>query len=870
MTAEETRLVEARGRRVHWYRWGPYVSERQWGTVREDYSADGSAWEYLPHDHARSRAYRWGEDGIAGISDNHQRLCFAIAVWNGVDPILKERLFGLSGPQGDHGEDVKERYFHVDNTPSHAYMEYLYVYPQRAFPYDDLVQENARRSKADDEYELDDTHVFDGNRFFEVTVRYAKAGPEDILVRIGVKNRGPERATLHVLPTLWFRNTWSWLPGAPKPLLGEVEPGVVEATHATLGRRYFHCKDPREVLFTENESNAERLWGVPNPSPFVKDAFHAYLVDGRDDAVNRQSTGTKCAAHYVLDLATGEERVVKLRLTDQADVPAPFGDGFDETFAARLREADEFYERVNPFETSAQKRALQRRAFAGLLWSKQYYRYIVKDWLDGDPGAPPPPEERKHGRNHEWLHVHTDDILAMPDKWEYPWFASWDLAFHVVPLAMIDPEFAKRQLVLLTREWYMHPNGQLPAYEWAFGDANPPVHAWAALRIYQIERKMRGAGDRLFLERVFQKLLMNFTWWLNRKDADDNDVFQGGFLGLDNIGVFDRSAELPTGGHIDQADGTSWMAMYALNMLAIALELAPDNLAYEDIATKFFEHFLRIADAMNHVSESDVGLWDEEDGFYYDVLHLPDGRFERLAVRSIVGLIPLFAVQILEPDVLAALPDFRRKVEWFIRHRPDLRENVACMETEGIGARRLLAICGRDRLRRLLSRMLDETEFLSGGGVRSLSKQHLHQPFTLTVDGMEHHVAYEPAESRTGVFGGNSNWRGPVWFPINYLLVEALQKFDYYFGDGFTIECPTGSGEMMNLWHVAAELSRRLVTLCEQPVAGWPGRTLFFEYFDGDTGRGLGACQQTGWTAIVAKLLQQAAEYRDKAPDRDA
>jgi hypothetical protein len=870
MTAEETRLVEARGRRVHWYRWGPYVSERQWGTVREDYSADGSAWEYLPHDHARSRAYRWGEDGIAGISDNHQRLCFAIAVWNGVDSILKERLFGLSGPQGNHGEDVKERYFHLDNTPSHAYMEYLYVYPQRAFPYDDLVKENARRGKADGEYELDDTHVFDGGRYFDVMVRYAKAGPEDILVRIAVRNRGPERATLHVLPTLWFRNTWTWHPGVPKPLLGEVEPGVVEATHPTLGRRYLHCKDPREVLFTENESNAERLWGAPNASPFVKDAFHTYLVDGREDAVNRQSTGTKCAAHYVLDLAAGEERVVQLRLTDRADISQPFGDGFDETFAARLREADEFYARINPFETSAPRRALQRRAFAGLLWSKQYYRYIVKDWLDGDPGAPPPPEERKHGRNHEWLHVHTDDILAMPDKWEYPWFASWDLAFHVVPLAMIDPEFAKRQLVLLTREWYMHPNGQLPAYEWAFGDANPPVHAWAALRIYQIERKMRGAGDRLFLERVFQKLLMNFTWWLNRKDADDNDVFQGGFLGLDNIGVFDRSAKLPTGGHIDQADGTSWMAMYALNMLAIALELAPDNPAYEDIATKFFEHFLRIADAMNHVSESDVGLWDEEDGFYYDVLHLPDGRFERLAVRSIVGIIPLFAVQILEPDVLAALPDFARKMEWFIRHRPDLRENVACMETEGIGARRLLAICGKDRLRRLLSRMLDETEFLSDGGVRSLSKQHLHQPFVLTVEGMEHRVAYEPAESRTGVFGGNSNWRGPVWFPINFLIVEALQKFDYYLGDGFTIECPTGSGKMMNLWHVAAELSRRLVTLCEQAVSGWPGRTLFFEYFDGDTGRGLGACQQTGWTAIVAKLLQQAAEYRDKAPDRDA
>ncbi len=862
MTAEERRLSQARGRREHWQRWGSYLSERQWGTVREDYSPDGSAWTYLPHDHARSRAYRWGEDGIAGICDNHQRLCFAIALWNGTDPILKERLFGLSGLEGNHGEDVKERYFHLDNTPSHAFMTYLYEYPQRAFPYEKLLEVNAGRGKDAPEFEIDDTDAFADDRYFQAYVRYAKASPEDVLIEVRVVNRAAQTARLHVLPTLWFRNTWSWLPGSPKPLLGAVGPDVVETTHASLGRRYLLCERPDGLLFTENETNAQRLFGAANSSPYVKDAFHAYVVDGRSDAVNPAQTGTKCAAHYAFDLGSGGERTIKLRLTDAQDLSAPFGPEFDETFALRSREADEFYARIDPYEPSPERRALQRRAFAGLLWTKQYYHYIVKTWLDGDPGEPPPPPSRKHGRNHEWLHVYNDDVLAMPDKWEYPWFASWDLAFHVVPLAMIDPDFAKRQLLLLTREWYMHPNGQLPAYEWAFGDVNPPVHAWAALRVYQIERKIYGAGDRRFLERVFQKLLMNFTWWLNRKDADENDVFQGGFLGLDNIGVFDRSAALPTGGHIDQADGTSWMAMYSLNMLGIAIELMQDNPAYQDIASKFFQHFLRIAEAMNHVGDDEIGLWDEQDGFFYDVLHLPDGRHERMAVRSMVGLIPLMAVYVLEPSIVRhTTNDFARRFQWFISHRPDLHENVADLQAEGVHGRRLLALCGPDRLRRILTRMLDETEFLSQGGIRSLSKYHLEHPYCVTVDGMEHRVTYEPAESTSGLFGGNSNWRGPVWFPVNYLLVESLQRFHHYYGDDFRVECPTGSGRMLNLWQVADEISHRLLSLCEKKSDASRDRPQFFEYYDGDTGKGLGASHQTGWTALVAKLVQQRAEH---------
>ncbi len=882
MTAEELRLEADAARTAYWRRWGPYLSERQWGTVREDYSADGTAWRYLPHDHARSRAYRWGEDGIAGMCDNHQRLCFAIALWNGRDPIIKERLFGLDGDEGNHGEDVKECYYFLDNTPTHAYMRALYRYPQAAFPYDELVAENRRRTREQPEYELIDTGVFAQNRFWDVFIEYAKAAPDDIAVRITVHNRGPDRAQLTLLPTLWFRNTWSWFPGSPRPALHAATdaPTIgVEALHPVLGRYLLECAGECELLFTENETNDERLFGVANTGPYVKDAFHAYLVHGERSAVNPLREGTKCAARYALDVEPGGSREIRLRLHASQALGA---DGTAQrTFAAlfeqRKAEADAFYARITPFAMSDDMRAVQRQAFAGMLWSKQYYRYVVKQWLDGDPAGPPPPTERLEGRNHQWVHVHAEDVLSMPDTWEYPWFAAWDLAFHVVCFAMIDPAFAKRQLLLLTREWYMHPDGQLPAYEWAFDDVNPPVHAWAALRVYRIEREMYGKSDLLFLERVFQKLLMNFTWWLNRKDADENDIFQGGFLGLDNIGVFDRSAQLPTGGHIDQADGTAWMGMYCMNMLSIAIELALEKPAYEDIASKFFEHFLRIAEAMNHVGEKEIGLWDDEDGFYYDVLHLPNGDHDALRVRSTVGLAPLFAVATAEAALGDRLPALRGRVEWFLSHRPDLAANVASFTVPGMNGRRLLAIVNRDRLTRILYRMLDESEFLSPHGVRALSKYHQQRPFTFCADGHTHVVDYEPAESRTGTFGGNSNWRGPVWFPINFLVIEALQVFHYYYGDDFKIECPTGSGTFMNLWDVAMELEHRLMALFlrdgegRRPVFGddatiqddpmWRDHVLFYEYFNGDTGAGLGASHQTGWTGIVAKMIRQCAQY---------
>ena len=875
LTGEERRLEEVRTRAQHWRRWGPYLSERQWGTVREDYSAGGTAWEYLPHDHARSRAYRWGEDGIAGISDNHQRLCFAVALWNGEDPILKERLFGLTGNEGNHGEDVKECYFYLDNTPTHSYMLYLYKYPHNAYPYARLVEENRRRTKAEPEFELLDTGVFADGRYFDVFVEYAKAGPDDVCVRITAHNRGPSKRALTVLPTLWFRNTWSWTPGSDKPemhaLPKRAGAAVVETSQATLGTRWLYCEAPDELIFTKNETNKERLFGVPNDSPYVKDAFHEYVVRGRKEAIDTGRRGTKCAARFLREVAGGRATVIRLRLCDSADVSKPFDD-FDEVFARCRREADEFYARVTPFPMSDEMRSVQRQAFAGMLWSKQFYHYVVEEWLDGDPAGPPPPPQRESARNSHWRHLYTDDILSMPDKWEYPWFAAWDLAFHTISLAMIDPEFAKRQLVLLTREWYMHPNGQLPAYEWAFDDVNPPVHAWAALRVYKIEKKMYGRADKHFLERVFQKLLLNFTWWLNRKDADENDVFQGGFLGLDNIGIFDRSAELPTGGHIDQADGTSWMAVYCLNMLAIALELALDNPAYEDIASKFFEHFLHIANAMNHIGKDDVGLWDPIDGFYYDVLHLPDGSHQPLRVRSLVGLIPVLAVETLEPRVVERLPGFEKRMRWFIEHRTDLAANVACLETEGAEARRLLAVANRERLARVLTRMLDPASFLSPWGVRSLSKEHESEPYVLRVNGDEHRVAYEPGESQSGLFGGNSNWRGPVWFPVNYLIIEALQKFHHYYGDEFRVECPTGSGKHMTLWQVAAELSDRLIGLFARDAEGkravcgslevlQDDPQLFYEYFNGDTGAGMGASHQTGWTGLVAKLIQQRVEH---------
>jgi len=889
MTREEERLEEERNRKAYWKRWGPYVSERQWGTVREDYSPYGTAWDYFTHDQARSRAYRWGEDGIAGISDNHQRLCFAIALWNGNDQILKERLFGLTGSEGNHGEDVKEYYFYLDNTPTHSYMKYLYKYPQRAYPYLQLVEENRHRGRKEPELELLDTGVFDGDRYFDVFIEYAKNLPDDIPIQISIINRGPEEATLHLLPTLWFRNTWSWNHSNDKPSLKLLKTSsrtsVIEASHPTLGERWFYCEAPTELLFTENETNNQRLFGIGNASPFVKDGINDYIVDGRKEAVNPNQIGTKVSVHYSLKIGVGETKTVRLRLSQFKSLAEPFSPCFEAILQDRKREADEFYERICPFPLTDDMRNVQRQAFAGMLWNKQFYNYVVEDWLKGDPAEPTPPPERKHGRNHNWIHLYNDDVLSMPDKWEYPWFAAWDLAFHTVPLVMIDPDFAKRQLILLTREWYMHPNGQIPAYEWAFGDVNPPVHAWAAWRIYNIERKIYGQEDRLFLERVFQKLLLNFTWWVNRKDSEGKNVFEGGFLGLDNIGVFDRSAQLPTGGHLEQADGTSWMGMYCLNMLAIALELAKDNPSYEDIASKFYEHFIYIADAMNIIGGEEAGLWDEEDGFYYDVLHLPDGRYHPLKVRSMVGLIPLFAVQTLEQETLRRLPGFKSRLEWFIENRPELRKNVACMRTPGMGERRLLSIVNQDKLRKILRRMLNEKEFLGPCGIRAVSRYHAEHPYVFDINGHEYRVDYEPAESSSGLFGGNSNWRGPIWFPVNFLLIESLQKFHYYLGDNYKVEYPTGSGKEMTLWEVATELSNRLMKIFlkdpsgRRPVYGgserfqtdpnWGDHILFYEYFHGDNGAGIGASHQTGWTGAVAKLVQQYGEYhmQQKAPE---
>ena len=884
MTAEERRLEESRARRVNWKRWGPYLSERAWGTVREDYSAGGTAWEYFSHDQARSRAYRWNEDGIAGISDRHQSICFAVALWNEQDPILKERLFGLTGNEGNHGEDVKEYYFYLDSTPTHSYMKFLYKYPQRAFPYSQLVDENRRRSRQDPEFELADSGVFADNRYFDVFVEYAKGSCNDILIRITAINRGDVAAPLRLLPTVWFRNTWSWGRDDQRPELQRPQGSraAIAIDHQRTGPYTLHFDGAPELLFTENETNSHRLFGIDSASPFVKDAFNEYIVNGITTAVNPAQRGTKAAGHYAALIGPGQSLTVRLRLTDGTiidDVNGVGGD-FADVFSRRQREADEFYTTVIPESLSDDAKSVMRQAFAGMMWSKQFYHYVVRDWLSGDPGQPAPPEGHRDGRNGQWPHLYNADVISMPDKWEYPWYAAWDLAFHCVPLALVDSEFAKEQLILLLREWYMHPNGQLPAYEWAFGDVNPPVHAWAAWRVYKIEERRRGSGDRQFLERVFQKLLINFTWWVNRKDAEGMNVFQGGFLGLDNIGVFDRSAALPTGGHLEQSDGTSWMGMYTLNMLAIAMELAREDSTYEDVASKFWEHFLYIAAAMNNLGQDGISLWNEEDGFYYDVLHAGNGDHFPLKVRSMVGLIPLFAAETLEPDVLDKLPGFKRRLEWFIDNRPDLIANAACMRTRGTEERRLLSIVTRERLRRVLQVMLDENEFLSPYGIRALSRAHRNRPYTLDVSGQRHQVSYEPGESTTGLFGGNSNWRGPIWFPVNFLLVESLQRFHHYLGDAFTVECPTGSGQWMNLSEVAAELSRRLArpflrgTDGTRPVHGmheqfqsdphWRDLVLFYEYFHGDNGRGVGASHQTGWTGLVAKLLQQAGE-RDQS-----
>ena len=877
-TAEALRLEEDTRRKKNWKRWGPYLSERAWGTVREDYSAYGTAWDYLPHDHARSKAYRWNEDGLGGICDRQQFICFALSLWNGRDPILKERLFGLTGSEGNHGEDVKEYYFYLDSTPTHSYMKFLYKYPQAEFPYARLVEENHRRGRSTSEFELLDTGVFNDNRYFDVMIEYAKAAPEDIQVRIHVSNRGPEAATVHLLPTLWFRNTWAGGLDARRPRLRALDGTTIKLSHQYYDQRWLYCDGSPELLFTENETNLQRLYGVENQTPYVKDGFNDYIVHGQRNAVNPQQIGTKAAAHYFLTVGAGETVTVQLRFTDKerSSPEAAFGADFDHTFAVRQREADEFYTTVTPEGLSPDARNVMRQSLAGMLWSKQYYHYDVNRWLAGDPQEPLPPAEREHGRNHEWTHLYNADVISMPDKWEYPWYAAWDLAFHCIPLALVDSQFAKEQLILLLREWYMHPNGQLPAYEWAFGDVNPPVHAWAAWRVYKIEEKRRGVADRKFLERVFHKLLLNFTWWVNRKDAEGRNVFQGGFLGLDNIGVFDRSAPLPTGGHIEQSDATSWMGMYCLNMLTIALELAREDSAYEDVASKFFEHFVYICRAMNNLGGEGIELWNREDGFFYDVLHLENGQRFPLKVRSMVGLIPLFAVETLESDIIDKLPGFKRRLQWFVENRPELSEHLETQTTPEETVRRFLSLVNRDRLRQVLRYMLDETEFLSPHGIRALSRVHHEHPYTLHVNGAEHRVDYEPAESSTGLFGGNSNWRGPVWFPVNYLLIESLQKFAYYLGDSYTVECPTGSGQMLTLAEVAAELSRRLSRIFlrddegRRPVYGgtetfqhdphWRDLILFYEYFHGDNGAGIGASHQTGWTGLVAKLLQQSGE----------
>jgi len=878
-TREALRLQEAQDRTAHWKRWGPYLAERQWGTVREDYSPHGTAWDSFPHDHARSRAYRWGEDGIAGITDNHGRLCLALALWNGRDPILKERLFGLTGSEGNHGEDVKEYYFYLDSTPTHSYMKYLYKYPQAAFPYDVLVEENRRRDRQGPEFELIDTGVFDTDRYFDVVVEYAKAAPDDILVRITATNRGPEAAEIHLLPILWYRNTWSWdIPEPERPSLRVGQAGghaVIEGEHATLGSRWLYCEGAPELLFTENDTNARRLYETPNARPWVKDSINDYVVAGMKDAVNPERVGTKAAALYRTTVAAGQSVVTRLRLSNSPIPGGPFGREFDVLFGQRVREADEFYEAIIPRKLSDDARNVMRQAFGGLLWSKQFYHYDVARWLQGDPTGSPTSPARTRGRNHEWRNLYNEDVISMPDKWEYPWYAAWDLAFHMIPLALVDPDFAKAQLVLFLREWYMHPNGQIPAYEWSFGDVNPPVHAWAALRVYRIERRLRGKGDRGFLEKIFHKLLLNFTWWVNRKDTGGRNVFQGGFLGLDNIGVFDRSAPLPTGGHIEQSDGTSWMGMYCLNMLAIALELARQDPAYEDVASKFFEHFVYIAHAVHDLGDQGINLWDETDGFYYDVLH-GDGTAYPMKVRSMVGLIPLFAVETLEPQVIDRLPGFKRRMQWFIDNHPEFREHVETAQQPGAGVRRLLAIVGRSQLPRVLRFMLDEAEFLSPYGVRAVSRYHKEHPYVLRMDGIEHRIDYEPAESTSALFGGNSNWRGPVWFPVNYLLIESLQKFHYFYRDTLKVEFPTGSQTTLDLWQIATELSRRLTRIFlrgtdgRRPVYGgtekfqrdphWRDLVLFYEYFHGDNGAGIGAGHQTGWTGIVAKLLQQSGE----------
>src|SRR3954468_6380299 len=943
--AELGRLAEDARRERNWKRWGPYLAERQWGTVREDYSLNGDCWSYFPHDHARSRAYRWGEDGLLGFCDRECRLCFALALWNGRDPFLKERLFGLAGPEGNHGEDVKECYYYLDATPTCSYAKSLYKYPQAEFPYARLLEENRRRGRNEPEFELTDTGVFEGNRYFDVTAEYAKDSPDDILIRITIANRAATPATLHVLPTLWFRNSWSW--GCThegcevKPRIEATGDGGLVARHATLGTyrmiadpggTELNGKPPR-LLFTDNETNNQRLFKTPNASPLVKDAFHGYVVDGDIAAIDAVTQGTKAAWHYVLGLPPGGETQIGLRLFEEGPRPAvpasqsstpsapgsaggsqkgalrnslptglppaePGADGavgcdvlntaeFDGIFDRRIREADEFYAHRLPNHDTLtnDEHRVARQAYAGLITNKQFYHFVVKDWLEGDPDEPTPPAARKLGRNREWAHLFNRDIISMPDKWEYPWYAAWDLAFHMLPMARIDAEFGKSQLLLFLREWYMHPNGEIPAYEFEFSDVNPPVHAWACWRVYKMTAP-RGHRDLLFLRRAFHKLLLNFTWWVNRKDPEGRNLFTGGFLGLDNIGVFDRSKPLPGGGSLEQADGTAWMAFYCSTMLAIAMELAADDPSYEDIASKFFEHYIAITDAMNCLGG--MGLWNEEDGFYYDVLNA-NGAMVPLRVRSMVGIIPLFAVEILPQRLIDRLPGFKKRFDWFLKHRQDLARHITYCpaddspDTRATNSRRLLAIPSRERLVRVLSYLFDESEFLSPFGIRALSRYHLEHPYVLALDGHEHRVAYVPGDSDSGLFGGNSNWRGPVWFPVNFLLIEALERYHHFYGDKLRVEFPTGSGRQLTLKQIAGELATRLTKLFLSDAAGsrpchandaryandpqWRDLILFHEYFHGDTGRGLGASHQTGWTALITNLLHDLARFRSERAD---
>jgi hypothetical protein len=873
---ELTRLEEARTAKAPWKKWGPYLSERQWGTVREDYSKDGNAWDYFTHDQARSRAYHWGEDGLAGISDEQQLLCFSVALWNGNDPILKERLFGLTNSESNHGEDVKEYYFYLDSTPTHSYMKYLYKYPQSAFPYDDLVATSKRRSRTEMEYELLDTGIFERDRYFDVFVEYAKNTAEDILIQISVFNRGSEPATLHVLPTLWFRNTWAWWPDTQKPVLSEVAGrkgyAAVVASHAQLGDRYFYCAGDASLLFTENETNNKRIFGTPNGSLYVKDAINEYVVHGRQEAINPKQTGTKAAAQYKVIVGAGKSATFRLRLNTTA--PSAMGDpfnGFAETIQTRQREADEFYRSVTPERVSEDEARVMRQALAGMLWGKQYFGFDVDKWLK-EHGVDPMRNRAKHIRNSEWFHMVNDHIISMPDKWEYPWFAAWDLAFHTIALSTVDVDFAKEQLDLMLQEFFLHPTGQIPAYEWNFSDVNPPVHAWATLFLYRTEQALKGQGDLEFLKRSFAKLMLNFSWWVNRKDRYGNNLFEGGFLGLDNIGVFDRSAPLPTGGNLEQADGTAWMSLFCQNMLEISVELAANDSYFEDIAIKFGDHFLWIAHAMNQTGPD--GMWDEEDGFYYDVLRLPDGSASRLKVRSMVGLLPLCATSVIEPWQRERVPRVAEILRERLERMPELRESIhpSGKDHLGYGGRGMAALVNPKRLRRILSRMLDENEFFSTYGIRALSRYHAEHPYVFNVHGQEFRVNYLPAESDTGMFGGNSNWRGPIWMPVNALLIRALLSFYLYYGDNFKIECPTGSGNQMNLFEVAKEIANRLTRIFlrdksgRRPVYGgtekfqtdpnWKDYILFHEYFHGDNGAGLGASHQTGWTGSVAKLIE--------------